>query len=321
MKLISGRSHIKLGQLIANKLDISLTDILLDNFANTEIKVEIKEQIRGHNIYTLQTGCPSNGFSVSDYFFELCSIIDACRRSGVKSITCIIPCLMYAREDKKHKEGSSINSKLAISLLEKAGATEFCSIAIHSGQIQGFTDKPFHNLYTLDYQINCIKNTILNNLTDEQIQEQFILVSPDAGGFKVVDSCAQKLKMKYMTLNKNRDYSQKNVVSYSSIAGDTNDLHNKTAIIIDDIVDTFGTMIVTADILSKHQVKDVIIFAAHGIFSGLAIDRLNNCDIIKTVYVFDTIDQEDNMKKTNKIKVLDVSQLLTDFIKTTESFN
>ena len=318
MKLISGRSNKHLANLIAKKLNISLVDIVLDNFANSELRVEIKEKIRECNVYILQTSCQTNEFSVNDYLFELCSIVDTCKRSHAKSITVIVPCFPYARSDKKDKSRVPINAKLVINFLKTSGADRIVTIDIHSGQIQGFIDKPFHNLYSMKNQLKYIRNTLFKDLDIEQINAQYILVSPDAGGYRKIDACAEELKMSYVTMNKKRDYSQKNVVSKSILAGNIEEIKNKTAIIIDDIVDTFGTMIITSEILHSLGVKDVIILATHGIFSDKAIEKLNNCNIITKVVVTNTIDQSENIKKSNKIEILDMSGLLTKFIQKME---
>lgn len=313
VRLIAGRSNPELAQKIADYLGIPLIRTKITDFANSEIYVEIQENIRGKRVYFIQTGAARDGKTVNDFYVEALQVADACMRSDVKSIGLICPTFFYARSDKKDKPRVSIMSSLVANCLQKAGYSRMICMDIHAGQTQGVVQLPFDNLYDVNYQIDYMRNTLFNGLTESEINKKFILVSPDAGGFKRIHDYASRLNMESATMNKERDYSTANKVLKSTLLG--GDVSGKTAIIIDDIGDTFGTMIKAIDDLKTHGVQNCIIVVSHGVFSGPAISRINDCDLIHKVITTNAIDQSDNLEKTNKLEVVDISSLFGEVIK------
>jgi len=314
IKLICGRSNLKLDKKISQKLNISLSKINLDDFPNTELKIEIDENIRGYKIFILQTGSSDEYHTVNDYLIELFSIIDACKRSNAKSINCLLPCYPYARSDKKDTGRVPINSSLIINILKNLGIKRIVSVDLHSAQIQGFIDIAFDNLYAIKLHIEKLNSLYFNNLSKKDINEQFILISPDNGGLKRVEDFAKRLEMDFITMHKHRDYSKKSYVIDSLLIGEESKLVGKIGIIIDDMVDTMGTIISAIKELESYGIIKVIVVATHGYFSGEALDRINNCDIIKSVIVTNSLPQKKNCTKCNKIIVVDMSDLFATVI-------
>ncbi len=318
IKLISGRSHVELSKMIASNLNLQLTKCTLDDFANGEIKVEINEPVRNFDVYIIQTGLTDDTHSINDYIIELFSIINACKLSSAKSVSVILPCYPYARSDKKDGSRVPINAAMITNILEGLGVNRIISLDLHSGQIQGFARIPFDNLYGIKILANSLNETIFKNKDNykdsDQLNSEFILVSPDEGGSKRVEAYAKRLGMKFVTMHKQRDYSKKSTVVSSILIGEQV-LLNKTAIIIDDIIDTMGTMISASQELKNHGIKDVIIVATHGVFSEPAITRINECDSIKQIIVTNSINQTANLKKTQKLVVVDTSDLFADTIR------
>jgi ribose-phosphate pyrophosphokinase len=183
---------------------------------------------------------------------------------------------------------------------------------IHAGQIQGSVTLPFDNLYAIKLHIDHLQKFIFKDLTSTEINNRFILISPDVGGSKRIRDFAQRLQMSHTIMDKQRDYSQANIVEKSILIGD--DVKGKTGIIIDDMADTMGTMIAVND-LELHGIKDVIILVTHGLLSNPAIDRINACDKISQVIVTDTIDQSLNLTRSHKLKVVSTASLFGEVIK------
>jgi ribose-phosphate pyrophosphokinase len=311
LRLIAGRSNLELAQLIAKELDIILMTCDICEFANTEISVELCSSVRGKDVYILQTGSRFEDRSINDHLMELYLLIDGCFRSQARSINVITPCFPYARSDKKDDRGP-ISAKLAINQIFSAGAARLIAMDLHSGQEQGFTDKPFDNIYGIGIISESINKIISGN------KSSYILVSPDAGALKTITKYAKKLGLNYVTLHKQRNYSLCNVVESSILLGNSEilmDLHGKTAIIIDDMIDTCGTMIAGVQTLVENGIKDVILVATHGFFSKEAIHKLNLCKEISQVIVTNTICQKYNIEMCPKIRVIDVSLLLSNVIR------
>jgi ribose-phosphate pyrophosphokinase len=298
VKLIAGRSNLELANLVSRQLNIPLTECRLDDFGNSELRVEIKENIRRYHVYIIQTGCQNihTCHSINDYFMELCSLIDACKRSNVKSVNVIMP--NY--------------------LLQGLGVDRIIAMNLHSGQIQGFADVPFDNLWDIKLHIHNFRSTFFKNMDQKQINENYILIAPDHGAIKRIEDYARRLGMKFATMHKQRDYSKNSIVLNSMLVGDETiyeDIKGKTAIIIDDIVDSMGTMVSASNELQMRGVKEIIIVATHGIFSGPAFDRINGCDAIKKIIVTNTIPQEENQKMCHKLEVVDTSSIFAEIIK------
>jgi ribose-phosphate pyrophosphokinase len=315
IRIISGRSNTLLADNIATKLGIKSTECCLKDFSNSEIKVEIQESIRGKDLFIIQSGSSNNDHSINDYIVELLLLLNACKLSGANSISVIVPYFPYSRSDKKDAPRVPIAASWFTSALEDGGANRIISMDLHAGQIQGFAHCiPFDNLYAINIIIKELQNRFFKDMTNEQINEKYILVSPDCGGIKRCDAYSKILKMNYVIMHKQRDYSKESCVLNSMLIGESKQVAGKTAIIIDDIGDTLGTMCAASNELKKHRVSQVIIAVSHGILSGKAFDNLKECDIIKNVIVTNTLPQEENMKKSDKIIVADTAELFATVI-------
>lgn len=307
-KLIAGRSNQEFAAQVARQLNLPLTNVKFTDFANTEINVEIKDQIRGSHVYILQTGCAYEGRSVNDHLLELFALINACELANVKSICVVMPCYPYARSDKKDKPHIPIMASFLAGILQKISLVKNnIFMDLHAGQIQGFFNgTPAHNLWAIDVHCENLKNTIFKGMTSKEINDKFTVASADVGGAKRTESYAKKMGMSYVLMHKHRDYTVPNCVEGTILLGC---VKNKIVIVVDDIIDTLGTMIAAVEELKKNGAIGVILVATHGIFSGQAINRLNNCDMITEAFVTNTIPQKINQLLSTKIKVVDVSPI------------
>jgi ribose-phosphate pyrophosphokinase len=312
--LISGRANLHLVADIAKHLNVKPVNVRLEDFGNTEIRIEINESIRGQHVYILQTGAFDDSRSINDYLIELFGLVDACRRSSAASITVLLPFFPYARSDKKDAPRVPIMSALVAQMLESLGVTRIVAMDLHAGQIQGVTHIPFDNLYGIGLIINYLQSTLFAGMSNDEMNKRFVLASPDNGGVKRVEAYANKLKMKYVIMHKQRDHSKSSVVLQSMLIGKDEDVVGKTVILIDDMVDTCGTMKVAAAELKEHGAKDVIIVATHGVFSRDAFDKINGSDMITQVIVTNTLPQEENVKKTKKLVAIDISMFIAKII-------
>lgn len=315
VRLIAGRSNPELAQKISKYSGIPLIKCQISDFSNGEIYVNIQENVRGLTLFFIQTGANSSDDkrSINDHFVEALQVADACRRSDVASIGIIYPSLPYARSDKKDKPRVSIMSSVIANQLAFAGYSRIICMDIHAGQTQGVVTIPFDNLYAIKLQIEYLKKEIFKELTLEQINDKFVLVSPDVGGSKRIRDFASRMKMHHAIMDKQRDYSKANTVEQSNLT--CGEVTGKTAIVIDDMADTMGTMVSAVKDLAKHGAKDVIIIVTHGILSGPAIQRINECEMISRIIVTDTIDQSANVKICPKLEVVETSGLFGEVIK------
>lgn len=312
IKLISGRSNPKLSQGISDKMNIPLVKINFQDFGNGEIGVEILESIREFHVYIIQTGANTENHSINDYIIELIAIVDACRRSSAKTITVILPFYMYARGDKKDAPRVPIMGATIAFILKSLGVTRIVAMDLHAGQIQGFTDIPFDNLYG-----NKLLTEKLNEIMNELDVNDYTLGSPDAGGIKRVESgYAKKMNKPFIILHKHRDYSKVNTVIDSVLIGKREDVEGKIIVLIDDMFDTFGTIQAAAKELKQKGALGVIAVATHGVFSGPAIQRINESDDILKVIVTNSLPQENNLNKinNNKLLVVDISDFIANVI-------
>lgn len=316
VRILSGNSHKKLAIKICNLLDKPLSDCTIKDFSNTEIKVDINENIRNKHIFIVESGTYGYGKdkSINDYFMETLIIIDACRRSNPKSINLLLPCYPYARQDKKEDSREPITAKLIANLLTTAGINRLLVVDLHSPQIQGFFDIPVDNLYSINLVINHLKNSLFKNKSYEEIREDFLIISPDAGATKRTLKFAKLLKLNTLIMHKQRDYSKVNCVEEAIVIGDTDALKDKTAIIMDDMCDTGGTLIKACDTLVNYGAKKVIAIVTHGILSGPAIERINNCKYLDKMIVSNTIPQEYNLSKCDKLEVFGIEELMANAI-------
>lgn len=319
--LICGRSNLPLAKNIEKLTGIKLIDTRIEDFGNTEIKIEINESIRGRHVYLLQTGAFTQDHSVNDFTIELLGLVDACKRSSATSITVVIPCFPYARSDKKDHPRVPIMAALIAKLLKGAGCTRIVALDLHAGQIQGMTDIPFDNIYGKTTIVEYLNSTLFKNISNEIINAKYILASADTGGIKRLDAFAHSLKMDSVVMHKRRDHSKTSVILNSVLIGKDDAVKDKVVILVDDMVDTCGTMISAVKELKNNGAISCIIIATHGIFSKDALTKLNECEFVDKVIVTDSLPQEMNAKICKKIEIIDISNLMAETIKRLVSGN
>ena len=315
MKIIAGTSNVSLATKIAEILDIPLCECLLEKFSNTELRIEIKENVRNEDVFIVQTGGYDESYSINDYIMECLIIIDACRRSMTKSINVIMPCFPYARQDKKDESRAPISAKLLANLLEKAGIDRLVVMDLHASQIQGFFDIPVDNIYSFPVINQYFNEKYFNSISLQEKQQKYVLVSPDAGAIKRTLKFAKLMKLNAVFMHKQRNYEIANTIDDMMIVGDPKYIINKTAIILDDMCDTGGTLIKCAKLLRENGVNNVICCVTHGILSGPALERLNATEYIDKMIVTNTLEQQNKISQCNKIEIIDISNLLAEVIK------
>ena len=297
MKLLTGNSNKLLSQKLSKFLKTRLVNSNIKKFSDGEIYVEINENIRGNNIFLVQSiSSPAN-----DNLLEMLLCIDALKRSSAKNITAVIPYFGYARQDRKVVPRTSISAKLVSNLITKAGADRVVTVDLHAGQIQGFFDIPVDNLYaTPIFYRHIKKNLKLNNL---------VCVSPDVGGVARTRGLSKLLNVNLAIVDKRRPAPGKSEVM--NIIGD---IKNKICIIVDDIIDSGGTIVNAAKMLKSKGAKEIHVYITHGVLSGDAAKKMKNSTIKKLV-ITDTIDNSKKINNVKNIEVLSISNLLGEALK------
>ncbi|MCF8058048.1 MAG: ribose-phosphate pyrophosphokinase [Bacteriovoracaceae bacterium] len=295
--LVSGNSNKNLALKISDFLDVSLVDPQLVRFANGEIFCEMEKNVRGADVFVIQSTCTP----VNDNLMELLIMVDALKRASAASITAVIPHYGYSRQDRKVSPRTPISAKLVADLLTTAGTTRVITMDLHAGQIQGFFNIPFDNIYASPVIMDYIENTL--------ISEKSIFVSPDAGGVERVRHYAKKLKRDIAMIDKRR--TGNNVAKAMNVVGDVS---GKECIIIDDMIDTAGTLVEACKALKDHGATKVYACATHPIFSEPALTRIQESPDLDQVIVTDTIPLIDAGKNIDKIKVLSTAELLSKAI-------
>ena len=266
MKLMTCNSNKSLSNEIASILNLPLTDATIKKFADEEMFVEINENVRGQDVYLIQsTSKPAN-----DHLIELLICIDALKRASAKQITAVMPYFGYARQDRKPGPRTPISAKLVANLITTSGANRVLTIDLHAGQIQGFFDIPVDNLYAAPILVNDIKKNFS--------LENTIITSPDVGGVVRARYIANKLDINLAIVDKRREKA--NTSEVLNIIGD---VKNKDCILIDDIVDTAGTLTNAADALISEGAKSVSAYVTHGVLSEPALERLKNSKLKELV--------------------------------------
>lgn len=297
LKLLSGNSNLPLAKSIAKHLGIELGQAEIEKFSDGEIKIKINESIRGKDVYIVQpTSYPTN-----DNLMELLIMIDACRRASAGYINAIVPYYGYARQDRKTRGREPITAKLVANLLTQAGADRVITMDLHAGQIQGYFDIPVDHFSAIRHLSEYFKDMAYDK------PEEFVVVSPDLGGVRRAREFSDYLKLPIAIIEKRRPMP--NVSEVMSVIGD---FKGKHAILVDDMIDTAGTITNAANYLIENGAKDVYITATHGVFSGEAISRLEN-SCLKEVVITDTIELPEE-KRIDKIKQLEVGPLLAEAI-------
>ena len=297
MKLLSGTGNLELSKKIAQNLKLKLVNSNIKRFADGEIYVEINENIRGNSIFVIQSiSTPAN-----DNLMELLICIDALRRSSAKNITAVIPYFGYARQDRKVVPRTAISAKLVSNLITNAGAHRIVTVDLHAGQIQGFFDIPVDNLFSTPIFSKHIKKYISN--------KNIICVAPDVGGVERARALGQKLNVGLAIVDKRRPAPGKSQVM--NIIGN---VKGKNCLLVDDIIDSGGTIVNAVKALKEKGAKDVYVYVTHGVLSGNAVEQINNSKIKKLILT-DTIDNSNKIKKSSKIVVLSISNLMAEAIK------
>jgi len=312
--ILTTNSHLELAKKLSKESDIQLIETKIDYFSNGEIKTNILRSIRGKNIFVVSSPCNSDERTINDYIMETYLLIRTCKNSDASNITLICPYYPYSRQDKKDNSRVCISARDIADLFITAGINRMISFDLHSHQIQGFFNIPCDNFYCINMIYDyLIKNYSINkNL--EKLNTEYVMVAPDEGALKRVQTYANKFNMPFMVVSKERDYTQINKVDKAVLIGDKKYLENRTAIIIDDMVDTCGTVIKVGELLKSKGAKDVIVIATHGILSGPAIERINNSNYIKEIIVSDSLPQEKNKKLCSKLKTFTIIPTLSIII-------
>ena len=294
LRLFTGRANPELAEKIAMYLKIPLGNIEIKTFSDKEIYVKINESVRGKDVFLLQPTCPPSNENI----MELLIMIDACKRASAKRITAVIPYYGYARQDKKDEPRVPITAKLVADLISTAGADRVLTMDLHCAQIQGFFDIKVDHLFAAPVIIDYFRKKGLENL---------VVVSPDVGGVVRARAYAKRLKAPLAIIDKRRPRANEAEVMH--VVGE---VRGKDALIVDDIVDTGGTLLAAVDALKKEGVRDVYASCTHPVLSGDALNRICKSPL-KEMVVTDTIPLR--KKEDGKIKVLSVASLLGEAIK------
>ena len=297
MKLLSGNSNKPLSKNIAKYLKSKLVNSSIRNFSDGEIYVEINENIRGNSIFIIQSvSSPAN-----DNLMELLLCIDALKRSSAKNITAVIPYFGYARQDRKVVPRTSISAKLVSNLITKAGADRVVTVDLHAGQIQGFFDIPVDNLFATPIFARHVKKKIKS--------KNLICVAPDVGGTERARALGKLLNVGLAIVDKRRPKP-----GQSQVMNVIGNVKSKTCIIVDDIIDSGGTIVNAAHALKERGAKEVHVYVTHGVLSGKAVEKIKNSKI-KRLVITDTIDNSSRVKGAKNIEILTISQLVGEAIK------
>ena len=297
MKVLAGTSNLKLCKGIARQLKLKLVNSNIKRFADGEVYVEINENIRGNSIFVVQsTSNPAN-----DNLMELLICIDALRRSSAKNITAVIPYFGYARQDRKVVPRTAISAKLVSNLITNAGANRILSVDLHAGQIQGFFDIPVDNLFSTPIFAKHIKRKLrINNL---------ICVAPDVGGVERARSLGRRINVSIAIIDKRRPAPGKSQVM--NIVGN---IKNKNCVIVDDIIDTGGTIVNAAKALKDKDAKDIYVYITHAVLSGQAVEQIEKSQIKKLITT-DTIDNSKKIKESKKIEIISMAPIISEAMK------
>jgi ribose-phosphate pyrophosphokinase len=295
LRLFSGSANVPLSQEVARYLGMDLGPMVRKRFADGELYIQIQESIRGCDVYLIQPSCRP----VNDHLMELLIMVDACRRASARQVTAVIPYYGYARADRKTAGRESITAKLVANLITEAGANRILAMDLHSAQIQGYFDIPFDHVYG--------SPVILDYLASKQLSD-IVVVSPDVGGVARARAFAKKLNDAPLAIIDKRRQAH-NVAEVMNVIGD---VAGKTAVLVDDMIDTGGTISEGAKILRKEGARQVYACATHAVFSPPAVERLSS-GVFEEVIVTNTIPvSEENRFK--QLTVLSVANLLGETI-------
>ena len=297
MHIISGNSNKKLALKIASELGENIINVTLTRFSDQEVFVEILENVRGKNVFVIQsTSTPAN-----DHLMELLITIDALKRASAHTITAVIPYFGYARQDRKVGPRTPISAKLVANILTTAGIDRLLTIDLHAGQIQGFFDIPVDNLYAAPI--------ITKDVKDKYKNKNIVVISPDVGGVVRARNIANRLSANLAIVDKRRDKA--NVSEVVNIIGD---VKGKDCLVVDDIVDTAGTLCNAAEALIDAGAKSVSAYISHGVLSGPAIKRISKSKLSELV-ITNSIAESKQIVDSPKIRVLNLAPLIAEAIR------
>jgi len=297
LTIFTGNANRKLAEEICQYVEVPLGNAKVSKFSDGECWVEIGENVRGLNVFVVQPTCPP----VNQNLMELLVMIDALKRASAGAIIAIIPYFGYARQDRKVKPRTPISSKLVADLITAAGADRVLAMDLHAGQIQGFFNCPFDHLFALPVLMDYMKEHFHN--------DDVVFVSPDAGGVERARAYSKRLKSTLAIIDKRRDTP--NVSAVMNIIGD---VKNKTAVLLDDMIDTAGTLTQAAQVVHKNGATRVLAAASHPVLSGPAVGRIED-SCLEEVIVTNSIPLNEEARKCQKLKVLSVAKLLGEAIK------
>ncbi|PIR34417.1 MAG: phosphoribosylpyrophosphate synthetase [Alphaproteobacteria bacterium CG11_big_fil_rev_8_21_14_0_20_44_7] len=297
MKILACNSNIPLAEAVSDYLDVPLTKANIKRFPDNEVFVEIMENVRGQDVFVLQ----STSFPANDNMMELLISLDALRRASAKRITAVLPYFGYARQDRKPGPRTPISAKLAANIITSAGANRVLTIDLHAGQIQGFFDIPLDNLYAAPAMITDIKT--------KHKGKEFVVVSPDVGGVTRARYIASRINGDLAIVDKRREKA-----GVSEVMNVIGDVDGRPCLIVDDIVDSAGTLCNAAEALKKMGATEVYTYITHGVLSGKAVERVSNSALDELV-ITDSIQPSPEALKCGKIRVLSIAPLLAEAIR------
>ncbi len=296
LKVFSGRAHPELAEKICDYLNLGLGEIESYNFADGEIFCQIRENVRGSDVFVIQPICPP----VNENLMELLIMLDAFKRASAARITAVIPYYGYGRQDKKDKPRVPITAKLVGDLISRAGADRVLTMDLHAGQIQGFFDIPVDHLFAAPVLLDAIRELEIPDLT---------IVSPDAGGVERARAIAKRLEAELAIVDKRR--VAPNQAEVMHVIGDVD---GRNVLILDDIIDTAGTLRHTVDALREKGAKRILASGVHAILSGPAIDRLESSPL-ELVLVTNTTPLDEKLERCSKLRPLSVAPLLGEAVR------
>ena len=298
LKLVTGRAHPALAQAVADELGIELLPVTAYDFANSEIYIRFDESIRGADLFILQ----SHPAPINTWLMEQLIMVDAAKRASAKRITAVVPYYPYARQDKKHMGREPISARLVADLFRTAGADRIMSVDLHAAQSQGFFDGPVDHLWAMPTLVEYVKTKV--------DPDETVVVSPDAGRIKVAEQWGNRLGgVPLAFVHKTRDVTRPNQATSNRVVGD---VKGRTAVIVDDLIDTAGTICGAVRVVLEAGAKDVIIAATHGVLSDPAVERLRASGM-KELVVTDTL-PIDEAKRFPELTILPIAPVLAKAI-------
>lgn len=302
MMIFAGSSYEELAREVADHLGMRVGDVQLSKFSNGELYARFEESVRGADVFVLQSHLSMPGMSINDLIIEQLVMLDALKRASAKRTVAVIPYYGYSRSDKKARAREAIAARMVADLYEAVGADRIMSVDLHTGQIQGFFKNPFDHLTALPLLEQWI--------TENTDPNRRVIVSPDAGRVRLTEKFAGHLGAPIAILHKRRDPTRHNVAETLDVIGD---VEGRTAVLIDDMIDTAGTIVGAAALLMERGAERVIACATHPLFSGPAIERLNN-SVIERVVVTNTIPLPPDIQM-DKLVVLSIAPILASALR------